>query len=68
MAKIIKHGKYYNKYTNTVEFVIDVNCPECNEKISIYKKDATILPCICENCGCEFICEEKDIMEKDNEE
>lgn len=68
MATIIKHGKYYNECTNTVELIIDVNCPECNEKISIYKNDATRLPCLCGSCGCEFICEENDIMEKNNEE
>ena len=68
MATIIKHGIFYKENNKCVDLNIEVNCPECNEKVIIYKNTATILPCICGNCACEFICEEKDIKEKENEE
>lgn len=67
MAKIIKHGKYYNENTGELNIYIDVLCPECvqvvSSCISAFSKNNK-LPCKCYNCGCEFIPTEEDIVEE----
>lgn len=68
MAKILKHGKYYDEETGKLNLSINVLCPECMQEISVYiqglSKDND-LPCICYNCGCEFIPTEEDIVENE---
>ena len=66
MAKIIKHGKYYNENTGKLNIYIDVLCPECvqvvSSCISAFSKNNK-LPCKCYNCGCEFIPTEEDVAD-----
>ena len=68
MAKILKHGKYYDEETGKLNLDIDVLCPECMQKISVYitaLKNDNDLPCLCYACGCEFIPTEKDVVENE---
>ena len=70
MAKILKHGKYYDKVTGKLNLDLDVLCPECMQKISVYitaLAKNNNLPCLCYNCGCEFIPTEEDIVEDKKE-
>ena len=66
MAKILKHGKYYDEETGKLNLDIDVLCPECMQKISVYitalSRDNN-LPCLCYNCDCEFIPAEEDVAD-----
>jgi hypothetical protein len=68
MAKILKHGKYYDEETGKLNPDINVLCPECMQKISLYITallSDNELPCLCHTCGCEFIPTEEDVVENE---
>ena len=66
MAKIIEHGKYWQKFLDkaiSTEPVVLVRCPECNNTFLVYEHDCFNLSKeACCECGCKFIPEKTDII------
>ena len=70
MAKIVEHGKYWSKEFKRVEKkTVLVQCPECENRFLVYYSDCFEhgAEAWCE-CGCKFIPEECDLIEKNYEE
>ena len=66
MAKILKHGKNYIEEAQKAYKDVIVQCPECDNTICTsyyYLEVKTDVPCWCE-CGCSFIPENSDVVNK----
>lgn len=65
MAKIIEHGKYWKEPEQIADPSILIKCPECGEKILVYKYECFErgLEAWC-TCGCKFIPETTDMIKE----
>ena len=65
MAKIIEHGKYWREDIQRIDPGVLVKCPECNNTFTVSYYDCIEIgeECWCQ-CGCRFIPELNDIVER----